>query len=186
MTSGSWRYAAASTLGTSHAKLGTPCQDAHTCEIVLSTTGEPILVAVVADGAGSASRSQDGARLTCDFVANEVRAFCDAGGTVGDLTRETVNGWLERLQAEIAALAGAEDLSPRDFACTLVAAVLGEEHAAFLQLGDGAIVVSDGDDYAWIFWPDQGEYENVTFFVTDPQSLDRLQVDLCERRIEEI
>jgi hypothetical protein len=186
MIPGSWRYAAASTLGTSHAKLGTPCQDAHACEVVLSTTGKPVLVAVVADGAGSASRSQDGARLACDFVAAEVRAFCDAGGAVGDLSRETVTGWLERLQAEIAALATAEDLSPRDFACTLVAAVLGEEHAAFLQLGDGAMVVSEGDDYAWIFWPDQGEYENLTVFVTDPQSLDRLQLDVCERRIEEI
>lgn len=186
MTSGSWRYAAASTLGTSHAKLGTPCQDAHACDVVLSATGEPILVAVVADGAGSASRSQDGARRTCDFVAAEVRAFCDAGGAIADLSRETVTGWLERLQAEIAALAGTEELSPRDFACTLVAAVLGEEHAAFFQLGDGAMVVSEGDDYAWIFWPDQGEYENLTFFVTDPQSLDRLQLDVCERRIEEI
>jgi hypothetical protein len=186
MTSGSWRYAAASALGTSHAKLGSPCQDAHACDVVLSATGGPILVAVVADGAGSASRSQDGSRLSCDFVAAAVRTFCDAGGAVRDLSRETVSGWLTRLQAEIAALADAEGLGPRDFACTLVAAIIGEEHAAFFQLGDGAMVVSDGDDYAWIFWPDQGEYENLTFFVTDPQSLERLQVDLCERRIEEI
>lgn len=186
MTPGSWRYAAASALGTSHEKLGSPCQDAHFCDVLHSTTGEPILVAVVADGAGSASRSQDGARLACALVADEVRALCEIGRSAGDFSRGTVCDWLVRFQNEIGARASSAGLAPRDFACTLVAAVVGRDQAALFQIGDGAMVVSDGDDYAWVFWPDTGEYENLTFFATDPQACEHLQFDLCERSIDEI
>jgi hypothetical protein len=41
--------------------------------------------------------------------------------------------------------------------------------AAFLQIGDGAIVVADGrddDEHRWITWPQHGEFANSTFFVT--------------------
>jgi hypothetical protein len=186
MTPDPWLYAAASALGTSHEKLGSPCQDAHACDVLLSATGEPVLVAVVADGAGSASRSQEGARLACALVVDEVRALCDTGGSAGDFSRETVCDWLVRFQNEIGARASSEGLVPRDFACTLVAAVVGLDQAAFFQIGDGAMVVSDGDDYAWVFWPDTGEYENLTFFATDPHACEHLHFDLCERSIEEI
>jgi len=182
----SWRYAAASSLGTSHAKLGSSCQDAHACDLLLSATGEPILVAVVADGAGSASRSEEGAQLACALVVAEVRALCETGRPVSDLSREVVSDWLVRFQSEIGVRADSEGVMPRDFACTLVAAVVGTSHAAFFQIGDGAMVVSDGDDYAWVFWPDTGEYENLTFFATDPQAADHLQFELCERCIDEI
>lgn len=182
----SWRFAAASSLGTSHEKAGLPCQDAHACEVLRSAMGQDVLVAVVADGAGSAPRSGEGARLACDLMVQEVRALCASGGSIADLSGERVHAWLDRFQEEVGALASAENLSPRDFACTLLAAVVGPGSAAFFQIGDGAMVVSDGDEYAWVFWPDNGEYENLTFFATDSKAADHLQLDLCERRIEEI
>jgi hypothetical protein len=186
MTPGSWQYAAASALGTSHEKLGLPCQDAHACEVLLLATGDPVLVAVVADGAGSASRSGDGAQLACALVVDEMRAICETGRSVSDLSREVVCDWLVRFQNEIGIRASSEGLTPRDFACTLVAAVVGRDQAAFFQIGDGAMVVSDNGEYAWVFWPDTGEYENLTFFATDPAASDHLQFDLCERCIDEI
>jgi hypothetical protein len=182
MTPGPWRLAAASSLGTSHEKLGTVCQDAHGCEALLSATGEALLVAVVADGAGSATRSGDGARLACALMLEETRALREPG----DLSRELVCDWLARFQGEIGVRAEAEGLAPRDFACTLLVAVVGEERAAFFQIGDGAMVVSDGDGYAWVFWPDNGEYENLTYFATDPQAADHLRFDTVDRAVDEI
>ena len=139
MTRLSWRYAAASSLGTSHAKLDAACQDAHACEILLTTAGEPILVAVVADGAGSAARSGEGADLACSLVLEEVRALCERSGLAA-LSRDLVLDWLLRFQSEIGVRAGAEGLTPRDFACTLVAAVVARDQASFFQIGDGAIL----------------------------------------------
>lgn len=46
-----WRVAAASVRGTTHEKTGQPCQDAHCWEQL----PESVLVAAVADGAGSAA-----------------------------------------------------------------------------------------------------------------------------------
>ena len=167
-------------------KAGLPCQDAHSCEVLLSALGEAVLVAVVADGAGSAPRSGEGARLACDLVVDEVRALCESGTPIAGLSREKVCGWLTRFQEEIGALTGTEGSTSRDFACTLLAAVVGHEHAVFFQVGDGAMVVSEEDEYAWMFWPENGEYENLTFFATDPRASDHLQFDLCARRIEEV
>jgi hypothetical protein len=186
MTPSSWQFAAASCIGTSHAKLGTPCQDANACEILLSITGEHILVAAVADGAGSAPRSGDGARLACDLIVDEVRTLCDLGGPIAEISREVICDWLVRFQSEIGVRAAAEGLVPRDFACTLLVAVVGDSYAVFFQIGDGSMVVSEGDDYSWIFWPDNGEYENLTFFATDPEAAAHLQFDTCERTIDEV
>jgi hypothetical protein len=153
---------------------------------LLSPADEAVLVAVVADGAGSAARSGDGARLACSLMLDQARALVDLGGSVSDLSREVACGWLQRFQTEVALRAEAEGLKSRDFACTLLVALVGSGRAAFFQIGDGAMVVSEGDDYAWIFWPDNGEYENLTFFATDPKASEYLQLDNCERNIEEI
>lgn len=179
----------ASVAGTSHARLALPCQDASTSEVLLTTTGEAVLVALVSDGAGSAPRADEGARVACEITLRCVRDLLASGGSVGDITREQAAAWILQLQSEIGSRADAEDLRPRDFACTLLAAVVGADHAAFFQVGDGGIVVStpeEGDEYGWVFWPESGEYENVTFFVTEPQATERLQHDLIRRPIDEV
>jgi hypothetical protein len=152
-------------------------------------TGEPVLVAVVADGAGSAAYAEIGAQSACSLLIEEIEALMDGEKSVRDLTREFAEGWVVRLQKQIAARAEAEALRPRDFACTTLAAVVGPDCAAFLQIGDGAIVVAAeeaADEYGWVFWPQQGEYENVTCFVTEPAAPERLEHALVEGRIGEI
>ena len=57
-----WQATAASVRGTSHEKTGQPCQDAHRWEILPGA----ILVAAVADGAGSASLGDMGAQVGAD------------------------------------------------------------------------------------------------------------------------
>ena len=58
---------------------------------------------------------------------------------------------------------------PRQLACTLLTAVIGEGRAIFAQVGDGSIVLHDGERYVSVFWPQAGEYVNVTNFLTQPE-----------------
>jgi protein phosphatase 2C-like protein len=189
MNGASWRYAFASAVGTSHARLDRPCQDASVCQVLTTTEGQPVLVALVADGAGSADRAEVGARLACTFLLDEITAHLAAGGAPRDLTRDVVTELLHALQDRIGAQAAAEDRNLRDFASTLLGAVVGLGEAVFFQVGDGAIVVStpeEEDGYAWVFWPGSGEYENTTFFVTDADVASRLEWDASERPIDQV
>ncbi len=186
---GDWRYALASVAGTSHARQGTPCQDAAACEILAPADGSQVLVAVVADGAGSAARSDEGAQLACALFVDGVRALLANGGGPRDLTREFVVTWLARFRDEIATRAEAASSVPRDYACTLLAAVIGEDSAAYCQIGDGAIVVAapdDPDNYCWVFWPQQGEYENMTTFATDPAAPNLIAVEQADQPVDEV
>ena len=46
----------------------------------------------------------------------------------------------------------------------MVAAVVGPQIAHFMQIGDGAIVIGQDDGYMRpYFWPDAGEYANMTY-----------------------
>lgn len=189
MTAAGWAYALAAVRGTGHARHDLPCQDAGECLVLRAADGGAVLAAVVADGAGSAPHGAAGAELACALFLDEMTALFESGGTVRDITRPFVAAWLTRFQHAVALRAEAAAGSPRDFACTTLAAVVGEGEAVFLQIGDGAIVVAapaEPEEYCWIFWPQRGEYENVTSFATDPAATERFEYELVARRYDEV
>jgi len=185
----SWRFAFASVIGTSHTKSGLPCQDASICRTLTASSGEPVLVAVVSDGAGSADRSQIGSQLACALFMDEMVTLFGTGGVVEDVTEVFCKQWLISFQHEVGSRAEAEGVMPRAFACTILAAVIGATSSAFCQIGDGAIVTQPQDspgEYCYIFWPEKGEYENQTYFATDPLAADHLQYDFSPHQINEV
>jgi hypothetical protein len=184
-----WRYALASVAGTSHARLGVPCQDCCDCRIERLTSGGSVLVAVAADGAGSAARAEVGAQLACALFLREMSTFYECGHCSADLSRDFFVDWLLHFQEEIRQRADSESLTPRDFATTLLGAVVENDRAAFVQVGDGAIVVSPGassDRYSCVFWPRRGEYANTTYFATDADAPTHLTFDRCDAAIDEV
>ncbi len=189
MTLTDWNYIAASVTGTSHTSAGLSCQDASQCSVLRLADGSPILVATAADGAGSATRSRAGADLACSLFLSEMTALFENGGVISDINREFAGGWLKSFQNEIGIRAEAAELTPRDFACTFLAAVIGSDVAAFIQIGDGAIVISsfkDPDDFGCVFWPQKGEFANMTTFATDEAALESFEHELVEQRIVEV
>ena len=66
--SSQWSVVAVSLEGTSHQKRDLPCQDAHFWQVV----GDRILVAGVADGAGSVSLSEVGSLLAVQTAVKGV------------------------------------------------------------------------------------------------------------------
>ena len=179
---GGWKYAAASVIGTSH--LGSPngiCQDAHCCVYDRDTDR---LVCVVSDGAGSASRSERGSRLACEVVCDQV-SKSDAE-TVH--SRRFALDTLEAIRTAILNEAVQENLRVREFACTLLVALVAPDRATFWQIGDGAICfrLPSEDSFRFVFWPSKGEYANVTYFVTDKYAPDELEFDSLEGSLADV
>lgn len=173
-----WRVAAASVVGTAHERAGRECQDASAHAVLRDLDGDAVLAAVVADGAGSAVQGLAGAALLCQHAVLEVAGLLAAGLRVRDIRRSDMVALVASFQQEADDVAAARGLRRRDYACTLVLAVLGAEAAVFAQIGDGGIVVGDDSGgYAWVFWPEdgapdgqasfRGEYANQTRFATD-------------------
>lgn len=179
-----WRYVAASVQGTSHQRNNTPCQD-YSAAIELGDAS--LLLLVCSDGAGSGSRSELGSEVACRTLIDEVTEFARLGGRIENVTRETAVEWLQSIRTKLDTQASALGLTPRELACTLIAGLIASDSAAFIQVGDGAVVtVSADNDYKVVFWPDQGEYANTTYFVTGPDAADRLRVDICSEPVKDV
>ena len=67
-----WVWAGARAIGTAHLAQGLPCQDAFVCRIWQEGAHPPVLIAALADGAGSAERAEVGAQLATSLVADIV------------------------------------------------------------------------------------------------------------------
>ena len=189
MNGQSWKYIFSSVTGASHSETNTPCQDNCICEVIEGSSGSRVLVVVASDGAGSANHAEAGSALTCSFLVEQLKVHLANEARVRDLTRDRIETWISELRDEIALRAEAEEgLSVRDFAATLLAAVLDEDTAAFFQIGDGAIVIPGDEEetYGWLFWPQQGQYANETNFVTDQNAGQKLEFALVSHRVDEV
>ena len=125
------------------------------------------LIAVAADGAGSAAHAQDGARAACAAFLNFSRL---AIGWLGPdhLPDGFAQEALADLRAEIERIATAAGAPASAYACTLLGALVTDGGALFVQLGDGAIVFRTAPDAAWrvAARSQRGEHANETLFVT--------------------
>src|SRR4028119_2107946 len=63
-----WQVVGASVIGTSHEKRSQPCQDAHCWRLL----PHGVLVASVADGAGSAALAEVGAKIAVEGVVETI------------------------------------------------------------------------------------------------------------------
>ena len=182
---GGWRYVYASVPGVAHRASGTECQDAGAVQQVPMADADPVLVLAAADGAGSATAARIGAELACQTFLAEGTAWLSTA-TAEDWTRSVAERLLQCVQTALIQRAAEENQPVREFACTLLGAVVASDRALFLQIGDGAIVIGNGDDYRPVFWPQTGEYANETWFVTDPNAATRLEFAILAEPVAEI
>ena len=156
-----WSLLGESVAGTSHRARNVPCQDASRFR-VFGTMAE-WLVIVVADGAGSASHSEIGAKLACEEFARRVEDL--EYSVLSNL--DGINVLFTDVRSILIAEAKRLNVRPRELACTALVAVIGPTNATFAQIGDGAIVVAHEQNQRVIFWPEPAEYANATDFLTD-------------------
>jgi Protein phosphatase 2C len=174
-----WRVAAVSVCGTSHEKTGQPCQDSYHQRVL----ADGVLVAAVADGAGSAARSELGSSVA---VQKAVEVICNG---------ESVRQWPSQVEEwealltkafQIALQAIEEEavnlgLSPRDLATTLILLIATPECVAVGQIGDGASVACDGKgNVIALTVPKSGEYINETTFLVSPDAIQTAQMTVWQ------
>lgn len=128
--------------------------------------GDSVLVVACADGAGSAELSQVGARIACDRFFELAYEALSNGTAARSIDRDLTLRWYQTVREAIGAEAERRGVPVRSLACTLLTAVVGRDFAAFAQVGDGTIVRRVTDAYESVFWPQSGDYANVTNFVT--------------------
>jgi Protein phosphatase 2C len=146
---------------------GSRRQDAFACSV---TAGIPSqLIAVLCDGAGSASKGGEGASLTARIISLRAREHLMTLPSAPD--DETIRTWIDEAREAIYLAAKKRDLSPRDFASTLVAALSNGSETTVIHIGDGCAVAKDTASGEWqtLTWPAHGEYASTTFFVTDEE-----------------
>lgn len=178
----SWKLLLDSVIGTSHVQTNQPCQDYASGRVLDADT----IVLLCADGAGSASRAEFGSRFVCRSLLHTIATDLENGLALKDITRDRVVEWHATVRRRLSLEACRENLDLREFATTILAAIIGPSQAFFSHLGDGVIVYRDGDNYKTPFWPQQGEYANTTYFLTGSDFEDQLAFEGIDRQIDEV
>lgn len=190
MIENNWRVAHASAIGLAHLNQNTQCQDRFACQSIATAAEGDVLIAVVADGAGSTTDGQIGAEVACRVFIETVADFLSVkDASIKSFTPDFGRHWISYFQRQIGETALANKKEPRDYASTLVGAVVGESAAVFYQIGDGGIVFSasgESKSYSFAIAPVEAEYVNVTDFVTDETAAERLRFERVEEKIEDL
>jgi hypothetical protein len=158
----SWNVLAASVAGTGHVARQLPCQDAHA--VVRLDNGA--LIAAVADGAGSAKRSDEGAacavRAGTQFLAYRLRERVPENATECE---QWLAAAVDAARAALLEQFPAEALP--ELATTLLLTFVSGPWLASIQIGDGATVCRDGRGQLHVLSKEaRGEYVNETSFLT--------------------
>jgi hypothetical protein len=171
---GGWKVVSASVPGTSHGKSGLPCQDASHCKILAGR----LLVGAVADGAGSSSYGDEGARIASrvavETIAENV-AHLSASLSVERWQRLQLAA-MQAARGHIEASAAAIDAPVREFATTLLLFTAMPDMIVASQIGDGAIVFRESHgELRGLTAPQSGEYVNTTTFLVSPDAFKTVQ-----------
>lgn len=160
-----WKSVCCEVQGVGHKKSNIPCQD-KTFELVQND----VHIIALADGAGSASLSQHGAELVVRVAAEYMAAHfqelldCDDG-------RLVKQQFLQVILDNLLEKANALNCLVRDLASTLLLAAVNSESFILAHIGDGVIGYLDADKLKVASLPDNGEFSNVTTFVTSDSAL---------------
>jgi hypothetical protein len=161
-----WHVVAASVIGKAHLQQNKTDEDAF----CLASRLDGSLILAVADGAGSASCGAEGAELattfTLEFLSKiELPTTEESWQMLMLETAQYVHNALETY-------AITQQKEAREFACTLLLAVLTPSHIAALQIGDGAIVGMNNEMLTRLTKAAHGEYASETVFITSQNYLE--------------
>ena len=180
-----WRVAGASVIGSSHEKEGLECQDRFRWS--LFEDGR-VIVAVVADGAGSTEFGGLGAELACETFIEQLENYTKASEFSGfdSLNADFGTLWVDHYQHLIINKATTEEIDVREYSSTFSAAVITPAKAKFYQIGDGRILYSDGSGFEYGIDIPESEYVNMTHFLTDEDAADQIYFFETEDKVKDL
>lgn len=193
--SGTYRIVAASLPGASHIRSGRGSDDA----LAFYQDGE-FLVAVVADGAGSAPKSAIGAKWISAAVTHRMRRLVRgsplfpaeappeedaARSLVEEIVREARMEIIERARSEGGSGELTDNQILKSYHSTVSGVVMQGSRGFLFQIGDGLSAACGGDcwpfDEEWYetphrLLPENGEYANQTWFYTMADWAEHLRI----------
>jgi hypothetical protein len=173
-----WRVFCASATGKRNLEHGVAGQDASHYIVA----GD-VLVAIVCDGAGSVPEGRSGAEFVARALAEELAnaaqgdpGLCDVEALGSARLEAVIRGGVDVVRTRLGALAVSRELAPHDFSCTLVGCVASPGGGCFLQIGDGFAIQQAANGDCALSHPENGEYADETYFVTDETWNEHLRI----------
>jgi Protein phosphatase 2C len=161
-----WNVVAASVIGKAHLQQNKENEDAF----CLASRLDGSLILAVSDGAGSASCGAEGAEMATTFALEFLSEI--ELPTTEESWQALLLETLQHVHDVLEAHATSQQKETRDFACTLLVAVITPSEIAALQIGDGAIVGVNNETVMRLTRAAHGEYASETVFVTSQDYLE--------------
>lgn len=138
---------------------------------IVETGRGQVVVMAVADGAGSAARSDEGSgTAVATAVDTMVRGIerRPAAALLDHLAVSLVRDAVKRAKNAVVRYARQHGIETRDLACTLVVAIASDRLVTAAQIGDGAVIAFNIDSgrARTLCAAHTGEYANETTFIT--------------------
>ncbi|WP_054856887.1 PP2C family serine/threonine-protein phosphatase [Vulcanisaeta sp. JCM 16159] len=146
--------------------------------IIKGVKGIDYAFVFVADGAGSARYGGDGARYAVNSVMNFVKGKAFDNDTPEQLLRQILKVALDGVRR------GANELNASidDLATTFIALYTRGKECFSVSVGDGFVIIDDGNELRLLNEPVKGEYFNETQFITSPEVIRAIEDELIEVR----
>ena len=174
-----FRLGCSSLRGASHQKDGTPNQDSVLVKTVRAGTAGNVAVMAVSDGAGSARYSHYGSRAACSAAVDSLNRQLTRNPATAfkhHLLRSALQRAVRRARQNVLQTVRPRSVDVREYACTMLLAVMSESLTGTAHVGDGCVVAGGGGEWRLLSVPENGEFANETTFLTSPRSLPRTQV----------
>lgn len=164
-----WLMNGTAVQGRGHISECVPCQDK-----IASKSNGKINVIALADGAGSAALSHIGAEKCVDTITQYfLDHFDDCYFGDEDSVKQRI---YEVLIDNLQQLAIDNECDIKDLASTLLCVAVTDDRVITLHLGDGIIAYYNGQSVKVYSAPDNGEFANVTHFVTSSNALSKIRI----------
>lgn len=167
-----WQVIGATSEGTSHLRTNTPNQDSHGFYQY-----KDIVIASVADGLGSATKSNEGSQLAVKTVLDALReSIYDPPSNLDEWVNKFSCAFNEA-RSKIEKVANSNNLPIREYGTTLILVAATPECLVVGHIGDGAVVALLHDDsLETVSKPMRGEYANQVTPLTANDALVHLRL----------
>ncbi len=178
-----WRAIGHSCQGTGHIASGSGCQDAVNFSILPDPDDHDVILVCAGDGAGSAKFAAMAAEFTTSKVVESLTRFAFSGQRIHE---SDVYRIMEDVFHELSVLAALQETEINEYSTTVLGGMITRTQSVFFQIGDGAIIIGNGNDhFSPLWWPMQGEYQNSTHFLVDDPKMSNLKVMVTDDLVVE-
>lgn len=169
-----WQVIYASVAGTSHLSRNIPCQDAYRFEVLADYD---CIVAAVADGLGSASKSDQGAILAAETAVLAISETClKQFPTNVELWKKILINAIQHARQALVEKSQVLQVPLRDLATTLIVVVVTPTWLSIAHIGDGVVVIQrEEGKLLTISPPEQREYVGEVTPLTTPEIIEHVR-----------